>query len=271
MNVVYSALRLAVGSLVRNHKVVLVLVGYFDDSGKLTTPGEKVVAVAGCVSSVEMWEAFEHEWKGLLEDFGISLFHMKTYNHSRDEFLGWDKTKKESFMGKALDIIDKNTLAFTGAAVLINAWNQLSEEERYVFQDPYYICFQTCVRNAAIQTLDHADDEKVQIIFEEQPGQMGLAADLYDRCAQELDLKERLGGFAFRKKTEAIQLQTADLIAYEIRRFVMSGRPFQGEFHIEDNVKPKGMRWTMWQILLRKPERSFFNFYDLKALRTFLG
>jgi hypothetical protein len=50
---------------------------YFDESG--THDGSAALVASGWVADDEQWRAFEPEWKGLIADFEISMFHTKDF------------------------------------------------------------------------------------------------------------------------------------------------------------------------------------------------
>ena len=53
-----------------------MLRAYFDESGKLKDPNEKVSAVGGCISTAEEWCVFEQRWRKILKRFNVTQLHM---------------------------------------------------------------------------------------------------------------------------------------------------------------------------------------------------
>lgn len=74
---------------------------YFDESG--THDGSTALVISGWVADDEQWRAFEPEWKRLLADFGISMFHTRDFNHGRREFESWkgDYPRQKAFCENA--------------------------------------------------------------------------------------------------------------------------------------------------------------------------
>ena len=53
---------------------------YLDDSG--TDPGQKIVVVAGYISTAREWKKLSATWGNVLRRYGLPYFHMS-------EFMSW--------------------------------------------------------------------------------------------------------------------------------------------------------------------------------------
>src|SRR5258708_7357699 len=73
---------------------VLILAGYFDESG--THDASEAIAVAGYLSTPERWAMFEQEWKKALADFdGLPFFHMADFANSAPPYYStWTPEQK---------------------------------------------------------------------------------------------------------------------------------------------------------------------------------
>src|ERR1700722_12564024 len=99
---------------------------YYDDSGSPTDT--LAVVVAGFVAEDAQWTGFERNWNDTLEQFGISLFHMKEFAHSRGEFSKWkdhqrienQKRERETFLRQLVGHIILRARHSFGHAVLMN-------------------------------------------------------------------------------------------------------------------------------------------------------
>jgi hypothetical protein len=59
--------------------MMAVLKAYFDDSGDEDDPQEKAASLAGYVATAENWQYFEEEWRKVLKDHDVPYLHMKEF------------------------------------------------------------------------------------------------------------------------------------------------------------------------------------------------
>jgi hypothetical protein len=153
--------------------------------------------------------------------------------------------------------------------VSIEDFNSLSERQRRSFRDPYYVAFQLCTRGAAVEAMG-IEPEKVAMVYSYNQefgatkpqevysvDQAGGAEKLWHAMKDFTDYGRWMGAYSSSTPAEVVQLQAADLFAYELTK----------EF---ENLKlrPKDrMRWGLRQILkLADPEFSLIRFLDRKEL-----
>ena len=91
-----------------NEKLMTILTAYFDESG--TDGRSPIVAVGGYISTVELWEDFQREWKRLMGD---TVFHATDMLSLRKDFAkenGWDTERVINTFRRADEIIHNYTL-----------------------------------------------------------------------------------------------------------------------------------------------------------------
>ncbi len=146
-----------------SHSLVLVLKAYFDESGDSKDPNCKVVAVAGALSSLELWGQFEPLWKECLSNFGVSELHMKHFAHSNGEYEGWEEDKRQNFLGSLLEIANRHIDLYVGYGVSLEAFRNLSSEKQRYLGDPYYVCLQYCFHQSLIHAHEMPPQEQVEL------------------------------------------------------------------------------------------------------------
>jgi len=194
---------------------------------------------------------------------------MKDFAHFEGEFKGWSEQKRKALFGQLIQIITLSQPVPVGAVVSIEDFNSLSEGQRVAFRDPYYLAFQLCTWGAAVEALGH-EPEKVAMVYayNQERGvtkpqdtysvdQSGGAEKLWHAMKDMTDYGRWMGAYASSTPAEVVQLQMADLFAYELTK----------EF---ENLKFRPgdpMRWGLRQILtLADPEFSMIRFLDRKEM-----
>jgi len=224
-----------------------MLTAYLDETGHSQDPNKKYVGLAGMVATADRWEVFEREWRQALEDFEIpdSFFHMMDFAQSKKGtvYEKWkdDEAKRRQVLDRLMGII-RNTGTPFGAVVNLEAYRATSPEFQAAMIDPYYICLQDCVHGAAVQTLYEAPEERIRVVFADQPEYSSKIRPLYAVLKDTKEMREhdlRLSEHpSIEDPREVIPLQAADVIAYEV------GQYFEKFVHRAD-IKP---RWGFLEI-----------------------
>jgi hypothetical protein len=87
-----------------------MLIGYFDESG--THRRAPVTTVAGFVSTDERWADFDDSWRYVLQEFGLSVFHMKECAHFTGEYERFrhDESDRRILLAALATVIQKTCL-----------------------------------------------------------------------------------------------------------------------------------------------------------------
>jgi hypothetical protein len=253
---------------------MLMLTSYMDETGHLDDPNFHHCGMAGFVAPAVIWDPFANHWQDILDSFNLKKpFHMKDFAHFHGEFeYGWreDEGKRRALYGALIDAILELGPTPVGVVVSVGSFNSLTESQKSNLRDPYYVCFQTCTRGAAIEALCF-EDEKVAMVYSynEEFGaippkeqysvdQAGSAENLWHAMKRLTDFGKWMGSYASKTPSEMVQLQAADLFAYEL------GKEFENI-----TMRPKlEMRWGLKQIILNltSPGYARIRVMDRKAL-----
>ena len=97
-----------------------MLVAYFDASR--TELGRPYVAVAGCLAHLDKWKLFQPEWQQILDEEGLSSWHMTDFEAYEKEYRGWTRERHEQcFTRIGTVIVNRTDFAF-GRGVAYDDW-----------------------------------------------------------------------------------------------------------------------------------------------------
>lgn len=230
----------------------MALWSYFDESGHSEDPNVSVLSVGGAVSSVGGWKRLVPEWISVLEEFSVSQLHMRDFAHSKREFAGWTEDKRRAFLSRLVEIMTRDIDAYIGRVMdLPDDWRQSPLELRERLKDPYHGCFIFCVTTAMSYTKKFDPAEQLNVVTAHHPEYSGWANDVFQAMREEPG-GQRLGSLSFDTPAELVQLQTADLVAYELRHYTTENR----------RKGKSAERWALQQ-LLTKPH--YFRRMQLRS------
>jgi len=234
-----------------------VLQGYWDESGDAHDPNVHYVCVAGMVASEERWRAFEEEWKVLLDEYGITHFHMRAFTAWQGEFKNravWPETRRRELLTKVLLAIGRTQPRLCGAIMVLSAWRGLTDDERSWFLNPYFPCAGECVRLGSIRA--DVEREKIQHYLDHTPALAGRAKYLW-RAIKEGKAKEAraIESIETKDMKSCLPLQTADVWAYEVTK---------GARMTDASTQ---LRYPL-RVLLRLDPRAWVSYFDAIQLRA---
>lgn len=192
------------------------LFAYMDETGHSKEERQKFVGMGGLIATDDNWERFGRKWKAALTSFRIPHFHMKDFAHSRGAFEGWSELKRRKLFGKLLKIIETTYALPFGAVIAMDDYRQLSEERQRNFEDPYFLAFADCAVHALMLMAPMPREEKINMVFSEQVEFRNRAVKLYAKVKRVHRAGEKLSPPEFRDMRDVVQLQGADLVAYEL-------------------------------------------------------
>lgn len=213
-----SLLRLIASSGI---EVDVMLVAYMDESGH--SGDSRIVAMGGVVGSHVHMEALADSWRKLRERHNLNVFHMSELESYSGEFIGWSKDQREALLADVFSTIKDLWIMPFGSAVVIEGYQKLPALN-LAFCDPWFICFQLCVSEVAKSQMWHRDDptpkDKIAVFHDRQMEYQGRAVSAFHYLKDSTSFGHRLGTITSGSMGDVIQLQLADLVAFEIRKMV---------------------------------------------------
>lgn len=204
---------------------------YCDDSG---THAQSPVAVAAClISSLERWTEFQRAWceANAAENFGV--FHMADFENNYERFDGpeWrDQKKKERTLNRLIKAIQDNVEVGVGAAVVKSDYDKVVPpeiRERYALGDNHYtFAVRTCIGHVLKWRRENGHVEPMSYVFDRMSKGKGEIINIFDTAAEQgrgaelRDFGMHKDCWSFADKAAIVQLQGADICAWETLRFL---------------------------------------------------
>ncbi len=233
---------------------------YFDETGH--SSAGNFVGLGGLVGFPLAWDGFDKAWKSALVEHGVPHFHAREFAHSVGPFAGWkgEEDRRRKLLEQLMAAVRVAKLAVVGAVVDVDAAGQLPAELRSRMRDPYYHCFQTVARGAAIQAMHEPEGCTVDMVFATQGEYASGAKALWDVMKGFIDYRARMGELRFGEPTQEPGLQGADWLAYETNL----------EFGRLLGKKQRSQRWPFrefWKLSGNVPPMlRFFDAAELQAI-----
>lgn len=226
---------------------------YCDESGKKSD--HPVVTFTGlCLSQLKL-QAFEDDWRTLLQHYEIESLHMARASRlSEKHGPRMSRSQTESQRMEALipfaDCINRHFEYGFIQALDIDGFNSLSRNAKYKIgnpDDPYYIAFM----RGGLEVIKEFQDEKISIICDDD---RETAWDCYRHyrgiCHARKDFRDAVVALTYADDRYFPALQAADMLAFLGR--LEAKRMFYGDRY---NFKPlfdyvtkeRGVNHTKWR------------------------
>ncbi|WP_157538802.1 DUF3800 domain-containing protein [Hydrogenophaga flava] len=238
------------------HKVVAVLVAYFDESG--ISSRDHMVLVGGAVADSSTWSRIERPWKKCLEpgeisDNGVSCFHAVDCDHGEREFASVPRPLRDAMAWRLSDEIGKIKPHCFAAGVVRKDWDGLPGDMKDALGgDPLHLSVALCIEQISDWAKREVDGEPVALVFAKQHQYNKATEHIHSEYCRDFS---GVGSVSFSEPRLVIPLQVADFIAYESYRWMH-----------ERALKPDAEPRRLWKNLEKHEVKMTFNFYDKDSL-----
>ncbi len=204
--------------------VVAVLTAYFDEAG---TDSLKPAVAVGCyVATKEQWDCFQHDWRWLREWSGVQGYFRRADQETywlREDTEHWDRAKQITVFQAQHAFIHAHTLkGYAGTVIKDDYDAAIQGVDRRALGTPYEFCLRHCLAGIANFLVDRPDDRITYIIESgaEGEGHLKRAFELFlnDAELKKMFRLENVRTWGFVSKDEAMPLQAADALAYEVAK-----------------------------------------------------
>lgn len=219
----YNAFEHLCRSIIPNQngkRLMAMFTVYFDESG--THSESKAVVVAGYIATVEQWDEFEREWRAMLDAEHLTMFHRKDLENFRGEFqekYGWDPTRRERVVKLAQGIIKRRVNVGFCSAVLKRDYDEIvtGEMRKYYGRHYYTFCINDALRLVSNWIRKFSRTDPIHYVFEAGAEGRGEVDARFEEINSDEKLRDlyKLASWTFADKRNLVQLQAADVIAYE--------------------------------------------------------
>jgi len=222
---------------IKHTDLMAMITVYFDDSG---THAESEIAVAAClVSNVERWgeRGFAKEWAEILDCAGIRNegFHMAEFEARRKPYDTWDEDKRGKVFTSLTDVIKKYAMCGMATAVIKQDYDRLVTGQLRQKLGNYHYTFavESCLAYFEQWRAELRLSGAMQFNFDWMSQKSGKheIVDLFDSIASgsaAVVFGIEPNGYAFLKRRTTLQLQAADILAWEANKY-MRGFQFTGK------------------------------------------
>ncbi|MBI5890133.1 MAG: DUF3800 domain-containing protein [Nitrosomonadales bacterium] len=188
---------------------------YVDDSASDARTDKRLV-LAGYIQSAEAWGRLTEDWTTeLARPPVIASLHMITC------FQGWSEEAREAKIDSLVAVLAKYKPLSIECSISRAVHNEeLRGRAPYDLRHPYFSCFVGIMYGVARTVLEENLRGPVELFFDEQ-GKVGTDAALWYVPLKHMDsmLADVLGGPPrFASDNEVVPLQTADMLAWYVRR-----------------------------------------------------
>lgn len=216
----HESLRLSFPSEIdRGDRFVLVLHGYFDESG--THDGSRAISVAGYLSTADRWLAFEQEWKEALAAYGLDHFHMTDFVARKQPYADWPAVERVECLTNLIGIINRNVMASVGFALPMRDYYAIfSKRAKHYTGGAYGLAAVSCFMDASRAIRTEHPNAKIAYVFERGVKGRGQVMKVFDQACDDRETRERhmLQSLKYEDKRDFVALQAADILAYELYR-----------------------------------------------------
>jgi hypothetical protein len=221
---------------------IAMFTAYFDASGDSHT---RVVTVAGFMADADKWLAFEKDWSDTLEEFGIPYLHMREFAHFKGPYEKFKSNEplRRWLLQRLCGIISSNVITSTCVNVRVQAFNHANIEYpvREAFGTPLAIAGVAAVAVIADwHKQTNNDFSKCLLVFEHGDAEAPSLTNALDKYHNAIPI--------YRRKTDHVEFQAADWLAYEHRR---------ASSDWIDQQKPMAFRKSMGMLLESLPSNTW--------------
>jgi hypothetical protein len=228
--------------------IVAMVWAYYDESGQYDDRGRLLnMSMGGIVAPLDRWRGFEEKWKLSLAVEGLTAFHMTDFEAWRAPFDfklpdgARDNERHNRLLKSLLDIMLDHAEAFACFA----AGNLISPDTRRA----HHLALEDCVVAAVTHVVHDLWDRygrPCNLVFGKQShfgyGDVMKYVELYDWG----EGRGRIGAVTADEPHRVLQLQAADILAFEVSKAQRDGRPERFPFrYLRDNAKTRGIPFTL--------------------------
>lgn len=207
-----------------SRRIVVVLTGYFDDSG--THTASPVAIMAGYVANESGWRSFEKEARRLFLSEGITVLRAKKFEHGEDEFKNWGPSRQLRFVTELFGVAESTILCGASAGVAKANYRAIQREiTKLPSISPSGYCLQVMIANLCKDQVvwDRIEAEGgLHLIIESRTGSDDGMREDFERVVGVNNLSDKLHSISFVRKDRCIAIQLADFLAYYSYRFALT-------------------------------------------------
>lgn len=203
-----------------------VMKAYFDESGKHGPA--PVITIAGLLTSKGACNELQRRWivEAAREPKIPLPFSMSDCVCGSKLFKLWkdDETTRLQMQERMIKTFRGLDLHAYGASVIRSEYRPVVTDLRRseAFRDPWFLAFESSVQEVMIQSGNIGKTHPISLVFDRQDEFETDAHILYNGilALKDCSYRPRLGSLIFSPKDQVAALQAADIIVYEVCRYI---------------------------------------------------
>jgi len=212
----------------------VMLTAYFDESENTPERSKpdklRVYTIAGCIGFDREWIKLNKKWKALLEKevlpkwrevYGNDrvYFHMTDFANPHSKiYRDWPEDKRTRFLARLHGLMAKHTLRRVATGILINDYDQLTDEEKFVIGHPHAAATINCLKRIREWAIRENRKEPMLYVFEKGSVHDEKVRRMFETVLSlEQKMEYRISDLDFGDKRDVHALQTSDILAVESR------------------------------------------------------
>ena len=213
---------------------------YFDDAGG---KDHGFILVAGYVANLQRWQQFESDWRIFLASYNLPYLHMKTFAHSNPPYMhlkGKDGTRSK-ILGDAAAIIGSTVEQGFSVMLSYQTFEKVCREFELdtVVSSPYALVGRSCIASANVwRGYPVRRQFEMEYIFDQDGEDIGGLLGMVNNWSPKLPLPIFKPSRDMNGQNGVVQLQAADYLAYEIRKFSVDRPKYRtGERNVRKSLQ----------------------------------
>lgn len=185
---------------------------------------------AGFFANEGVWESIQRKWNAINHRHCVSRFHASHLNCKTHEYEGWDDIQKVAYSSELLKALNEEEKELSAVSVGIYADEYrklISDEGRRKMGSPYLVCFNSLIARVAKAMDDRGfpPHHQFSVLIDKDDGYRD-AIESFDamRANAQFAYRSRLGTCIPGDMGSLTVLQPADLIAYEVYKWMFTAR-----------------------------------------------
>lgn len=240
-----------------------MLAAYFDESG--LHADARCFCFAGYIGYASDWFEFSRLWRHALAEARVASFHMSEFETRHGLFADWPRERRYSLIRELVSIINSTDLWGFGIGVPLDVYERVRARlvsQRHLrpewWDHPYLLAYQWALVELGVESDHLPQTETIAFTLDRTSTFRSRLADTHRTYQKDTTCARhwRIGSLTFRARVDTEPLQAADLLAYEVRKFIDRGLYYPD----------RPLRQSMNRLLRRVVRIKYFDEAGLLAL-----
>lgn len=199
----------------------------FDESYNQRTIKEPdmplIYTVGGYIAADQQWKAFNKEWDKVLKSAGIKFFHMTDFESRFGDYKEWSNEQRIKILESFYEIIHKYVLKGFTTSVVLEDYNNLSDQHRNIFGEPHLCALFNCMKHIYEMCNEYNFEESIAYSFEFNRNYNSKIMNIFNGLGEQSRKGYRIGSVSFVEK-ECLPVQASDILVYEVTKEIARQR-----------------------------------------------